>query len=310
MAPKMIPYTEIFYSIQGEGVYTGVPTIFVRLFGCNFTCSGFSNNEKGQIGDIPIKDVTHISELSGNDFSLGCDSRYSWHRDYKHLAMRDYPEEIAQKIIEVLPANAHGFMINGMPIHICFTGGEPMMQQDAILDILYHIDSLELNGEGFSPTCDLRYAPSRITIETNGSIAPNDRFRKLMGAWLSSDRDKRELLWSNSPKLSHSGEKRSRTLRPKVIDAQLWISNMISFKFVVRPLEEDFDEAEEFMFAYTDKGGLNTKNTNCRMYVMPVGATSDQQAAIQRKVADLAMERGFSYSPRIHCDLFGNELNT
>ena len=31
--------SEIFYSIQGEGVYTGVPMVFVRLQGCPYRCT-------------------------------------------------------------------------------------------------------------------------------------------------------------------------------------------------------------------------------------------------------------------------------
>ena len=33
--------SELFYSAQGEGRFVGVPSVFLRTYGCNFTCSGF-----------------------------------------------------------------------------------------------------------------------------------------------------------------------------------------------------------------------------------------------------------------------------
>ena len=37
-----IKVAELFYSLQGEGQYIGTPSIFLRVFGCNFQCQGFS----------------------------------------------------------------------------------------------------------------------------------------------------------------------------------------------------------------------------------------------------------------------------
>ena len=37
---KKYYYSEIFHSIQGEGHYTGVPTTWLRFFGCNLECNG------------------------------------------------------------------------------------------------------------------------------------------------------------------------------------------------------------------------------------------------------------------------------
>jgi organic radical activating enzyme len=34
----MLQLAEIFYSIQGEGTWTGMPAVFVRLAGCNLAC--------------------------------------------------------------------------------------------------------------------------------------------------------------------------------------------------------------------------------------------------------------------------------
>jgi 7-carboxy-7-deazaguanine synthase len=40
----MLQIAEIFYSVQGEGAFTGTPAVFVRLAGCNLSC-GFCDTD-------------------------------------------------------------------------------------------------------------------------------------------------------------------------------------------------------------------------------------------------------------------------
>ena len=42
---KRYAYSEIFYSPQGEGHYTGYPTVWLRTFLCNLQCDGFGQDD-------------------------------------------------------------------------------------------------------------------------------------------------------------------------------------------------------------------------------------------------------------------------
>ncbi len=52
----MLQLAEIFYSIQGEGTWSGTPAIFVRLAGCNLACTfcdtDYAVKELASVGDV------------------------------------------------------------------------------------------------------------------------------------------------------------------------------------------------------------------------------------------------------------------
>ena len=74
---------EIFYSIQGEGYYTGVPAIFIRFSGCNLNCEFCDTDHSlGKImSDEEILDIIrkfpakHVV-LTGGEPSMQLDDRF------------------------------------------------------------------------------------------------------------------------------------------------------------------------------------------------------------------------------------------
>jgi organic radical activating enzyme len=62
----MLQLAEIFYSIQGEGAFTGTPAVFVRLAGCNLSCrfcdTDYSLNFFAAVPDV----VARVRELGGD----------------------------------------------------------------------------------------------------------------------------------------------------------------------------------------------------------------------------------------------------
>jgi hypothetical protein len=109
--------------------------------------------------------------------------------------------------------------------------------------------------------------------------------------------------FSVSPKLSASGMPWDEAINPAAVKSYEFPDSNTYLKFVVQE-EADFEEVGKAVAEY-QKGGVY-----CPVYVMPVGGTGDLYYANNTKVAKLAMERGWRYSPRIQVDLFKNAWGT
>lgn len=290
--PRRVRISEIFYSIEGEGPLTGVPTVFVRTFGCNFTCSGFGNPTAEAV--IPI----HIEHLDDFRPTHGCDSIYAWHPSYKNVTTNYTIDELVKAILRTLPGGQIKNPRSGNSPLLSFTGGEPTLHQRTIRELLEHPDMQDFD---------------KLLIETNCAVTLKQDFIDAITQWSVSGKTGRSVLWSNSPKLSMSGELRENAIRPDILESQLAVPDSIAyFKFVSDGSQASFDEIEATLraYRYTPDGVDKCLFSPDGVYVMPVGATLDEQNSIQLVVAQMCLDYGYNFCARVHVNVFGNSVGT
>jgi organic radical activating enzyme len=281
-----IKIAELFYSIQGEGRYMGVPSVFLRTFGCNFTCSGFGmprGEKTKELNDI-VNRVHYFKEYKDLPLvSTGCDSYASWHPSFKDFSPLLTVDAIVERTMQILPHN------EWQDEHLVITGGEPLLGwQRSYPELLNHPSMQNLK---------------ELTFETNGTQMLGNEFKTYLGQWqnqgISLDR---ELTFSVSPKLPCSGEAWEDAIVPSVV-VQYQSVGYTYLKFVIAT-EEDLADAERAVNEYRSAGFTGP------VYLMPVGGVECVYSLNNRAVAEMAMRKGWRYSDRLQVPLFKNEWGT
>lgn len=285
-------YTELFYSIQGEGRYMGVPSVFLRMFGCNFRCKNFGRYEKDILGieethnPEVVEFIKNIDQYKTfKDLPLaktGCDSYSSIYPEFKQFVIKESSDAIVDRTMEILPNNQWG------DAHLVITGGEPLLGwQRAYPDLLSHPKMALLK---------------EITFETNGTQLIDPRFYEFLKAWRDDSTLEREITFSVSAKLPCSGEKWEDAIKPEIVTEYEDIG-VTYLKFVIAN-EQDFADAERAIDAYRREG------FGGYVYLMPVGGVESVYTLNNRRVAEFAIKHGLRYSDRLQVPLFKNAWST
>jgi 7-carboxy-7-deazaguanine synthase len=235
---------EIFHSIQGEGKSTGVPSVFVRTSLCNLHC-------------------------------IWCDTDYTWNwigTKYPHMkdALPDYKKFVKKDwIVEFAVEKVAETIARFSCKNIILTGGEPMLQQAALV---------ALSAVLRSKSNDYHFE-----VETNGTLAPTLAFDAAINQY------------NVSPKLANSAN--PRRLREKPVALHFFsASPKANFKFVLAE-KSDLEEVLDLVKIYNIAPE--------KIWLMPEGSSATTLARRRKWLVEICKLHGFRYSDRLHVQIWG-----
>lgn len=155
--------------------------------------------------------------------------------------------------------------------HLIITGGDPLIQQDQIVEFF---DFCKDKGEPVEHWY--------VECENQGELMPGELFYSYIN------------LWNISIKLANSGMSESKRIKPAIIQRYARINSAI-FKF---PVEKETDMMEIFMLQ------SEFKIPSGRIWLMPICSTREDHARVGAIVADLCMRFGYKFSARLQVVLW------
>lgn len=238
MAAKVL-VSEIFGpTVQGEGPSLGRLCGFVRLATCNLRCTW-------------------------------CDTKYTW--DWENY---DINKEVQKMdMVEVVDA----IMKMSVP-RIVFSGGEPMLQQKHINDIVNTLWLMEPSHK------------IQVEIETAGTIEIMDEFGFDPTTGLN------RVQFNVSPKLAHSGNPDNKRFVPRALVQ--YRNRGANFKFVVQQISD----LEEVAWIATQCDIPRDK-----IWIMPEGTNILTIEHHMREIAEAVIGYGWNLTTRLHVQIWGEK---
>jgi organic radical activating enzyme len=273
--PNKLLISSDFYTVQGEGISSGVPSYFVRFGICNLTCGmsrAFTNmlakEQKLEDGEIFEGDLVKEGKATWT-----CDSTSQW-------LWRGEDKEFDYLINRWKEEGVYDYIKDGS-VHIIWTGGEPTIKghQESIVNFTNYWLARYLDKNDVTPFYE---------IETNGTIVIEEPLFKMLDQI------------NCSPKLANSGMTEKQRLVPAAIKRIMEHKNY-QFKFVI----STEDDIKEIFRDFVEPFNIPLKNVVC----MPGLDDADDFEERTRFCLEMAKKYRFRGLTRLHIAAWNKTLN-
>ena len=273
--PSKLLISSDFYTIQGEGISSGIPSYFVRLGICNLTCGmsrKFTNQlekeQKLEDGEIFVGDLQEQGLATWT-----CDSTSQW-------LWRGEDKEFDYLINRWKEEGVYDYIKDGS-VHIIWTGGEPTIKghQESIINFTNYWMSRYLDRNDIHPFYE---------IETNGTIVIDVKLFNMLDQI------------NCSPKLSNSGMTEKQRIVPEAIE-RIKLHKNYQFKFVISTEDDVLELFRDFIVPFK----IPLKNVVC----MPGLDDASNFEERTRFVMEMAKKYRFRALTRLHIAAWNKTLN-
>lgn len=281
MSKPKLPIIELFTSIQGEGMYAGAPSVFVRVTGCNLRCvfkdsicdtpySSF-NPEKPKFTvedvakefiDHPM--VNHLVITGGEPTLYDLDG---FIEDLHNILDKEVGKGRSYSLVTTLETNGTNEISKRLLFDLGLISVSPKLSTSCVPEEeIKRMEELGTKANGATPEQLRNHNKNRINIKVLTDMV--DAFADVQLKFVYSGPE---------------SEKEILELR----------ENIVNEIFHRNP--QQLDDIREFV--------------NDCIWLMPEGIDSEKLSETAKEAVEVCIRNGWHYTDRLHIRIWGNERN-
>lgn len=142
---KLLAVMEHFYTLQGEGAYTGVATYFIRLGGCDVGCHWCDVKDSWDADKHPLTDVDELVDIAtaqAKTIVITGGEPLMWNLDY-------LTQKLHEKEARIHIETSGAYSLSGELDWVCLSPKKTMLPKDDVYAAAHELKCIIYNHHDF-----------------------------------------------------------------------------------------------------------------------------------------------------------------